>query len=56
MRTALFSLFSITCSETKISVVAGASDEVPDRALRVMLMFLTNDATNKNIERCRVKL
>jgi hypothetical protein len=55
MRTALFSLFSITCSEKKLSVVAGASYEVPYKALRVMLMFLTNDATNKSIEQCRVK-
>ena len=47
MRTALFSLFSITCSESKLSVVAGASYEVLRQETSVMLMFLTNDPTKQ---------
>jgi hypothetical protein len=45
MRIALFSLFSITCSQRKLSVVAGASYEVLRQETSVMLMFLTNDPT-----------
>ena len=52
MRIALFSLFSITCSERKLSLVAGASYGVLRQETSVMLMFLTNDATYDAYERC----